>query len=55
MTMSKLDKFQKFFKCFNGTSISTFFILPSAGALPVIFILDLNDSESAKAVFGSSL
>ena len=35
--------------------ISTFFLLPSLGVFPVIFILDLNDSESAKLAFGSSL
>ena len=31
-----------------------FFSLPTAGVFPVIFILDLNDSESAKLSFGSS-
>ena len=46
---------QKLLKYFNGTIISTPFVLPSAGALPVIFILDLNDSESVKLSFGSSL
>ena len=35
--------------------ISTFFLLPSLGVFPVIFILDLNDSEYAKLAFGSSL
>ena len=47
--------FQKLLKYFNGTIISTFFVLPSAGVFPVIFILDLNDSECAKLSFGSSL
>ena len=46
---------QKLFKYFNGTIISTSFSLPAAGVFPVIFILDLNDSESAKLSFGSSL
>ena len=46
---------QKLLKYFNGTIISTFFSLPAAGVFPVIFILDLNDSESAKLSFGSSL
>ena len=46
---------QKLLKYFNGTIISTSFVLPSAGVFPVIFILDLNDSESAKLSFGSSL
>ena len=42
-------------QCFNGKIISTSFVLPSLGAFPVIFILDLNDSESVKLSFGSSL
>ena len=46
---------QKLLKYFNGTIISTSFSLPSLGVFPVIFILDLNDSESAKLSFGSSL
>ena len=37
--------FQKLRKYFNGTAISTFFVLPSAGVFLVILILDLNDSE----------
>ena len=45
----------KLLKYFNGTAISTFFVLHSAGLLPVIFILDLNDSESVKLLFGLSL
>ena len=35
--------FQKLLKFFNGTAISTFFVLPAAGVFPVILILDLND------------
>ena len=46
---------QKLLEYFNGTIISTSFVLPSAGVIPVIFILDLNDSESVKLSFGSSL
>ena len=62
--ISKLIKgISKFFK--NYLSIfsnyyyevitATSFVLPSAGVLSVIFILDLNDSESAKLTYGSSL
>ena len=47
--------FQKLLKYFNGTIISTSFVLPIAGVFPVIFTLDLNDSESAKLSFDSSL
>ena len=39
----------------NGTIISTSFILPSAEAFPVIFILHLNDLKFTKLLFGSSL
>ena len=46
---------QKVLKYFNGTIVSKFFILPSAGVFPVIFTFYLNDSESAKLLFGSSL
>ena len=46
---------QKLLKYFNGTIILTSFLLSSAGAFPVIFILDLNDSEFVKLSFGSSL
>ena len=46
---------QKLLKYFNRTIISTSFSLPPAGVLPVIFILDLNDLEFAKLLFGSSL
>ena len=38
---------QKLLKYFHGTIISTSFVFPSAGVYPVIFILDLNDSEFA--------
>ena len=46
---------QKLLKHFNSTVISKSFILPSAGFFPVIFNLDLNDLESNKLLFGSSL
>ena len=46
---------KKLLKYFNGTIISTSFSLPAAGVFPVTFILDLNDLESAKLSFGSSL
>ena len=46
---------EKLLKHFNGTANSTSFVLQSAGVFPVIFILDLNDSESAILIFGSSL
>ena len=42
---------QKLCKYFNGTIISPSFSLPAAGVFLVIFILDLNDSESAKLSF----
>ena len=45
----------KLLKYFNGTIISTSFVLPSAGVLPVMLILDLNNSESVKLSFRSSL
>ena len=32
-----------------------FFSLPAAGVFPVVFIADLNDLESVKLSFGSSL
>ena len=58
MTMLKKTSisrvFQKLLECFNGTIILTSFLLPLAGVLPVIFTLDLNDSEFAKLWFGSS-
>ena len=46
---------QKCLKYFNGTIISTIFVFLSAGVFPVIFTLDLNDSESAMLSLGSSL
>ena len=46
--------YQKLLKHFKDNTILTFFVLPSAGLLPVL-ILDLNDLESAKEAFGSSL
>ena len=46
---------QKLLKYFNGTIISTSIVLPATGVFPVIFSLDLNDSESVKLSFGSSL
>ena len=46
---------QNLLKYLNGTIISTSISLPPAGVFPVSFILDLNDSESAKLSFGSSL
>ena len=45
---------QKLFKYFNGTIILTSFVLPPAGVFPVIFTLDLNDSEFTKLSIGSS-
>ena len=45
----------KLLKYFNGTIISKSFSLPAARVFPVIFVLDLHDSESAKLSFGSSL
>ena len=46
---------QKLLKHFNGTIISTLFSLSLFGVFPVIFILDLNDSESARLSSGSYL
>ena len=46
---------QKLIKYFNGTIISTSFVLASAGLFPVIFILDLNGLKSVNLSFGSSL
>ena len=46
---------QKLLKHFNGTIISTSFVLPSGGVFPVTFILDLSDSGSFKLSFGSFL
>ena len=46
---------QKLLKYFNGTIISTSFVLPAAGVFPVVFILDLNDSDCVMLSLGSSL
>ena len=46
---------QKLLKYFDGTAISTPSVLPSPGIFPVIFTLVLNDSQSVKVIFGSSL
>ena len=35
--------------------ISTSFVLPSTGVFPVIYIIDLNDSESVRLSFSASL
>ena len=45
----------KLLQYFNGTIISTSFVLPAAGIFPVIFVLDLNDSDCVMVSFGSSL
>ena len=45
----------KLLKYFNGTPISTSSVLTSTGVLPVIFALNLNDSESTMLVIVSSL
>ena len=42
-------------KYFNNTIILTPFVLPSARVFLFIFILALNDSESAKVSLGSFL
>ena len=46
---------QKLLIYFNGTIISTLFVLPAAGVFPVTFILDLNDSDCVMLSLGSSL
>ena len=46
---------QNLLKYFNSTTISTFFILPATGALPIILALNLNDSESVMLTLGSFL
>ena len=46
---------QKLLNYFNGIYILRYFVLPSAGVLRFILILDLSDSESAKLTFGSCL
>ena len=38
-----------------STTISTSFVLPSSGVFAAFFILDLNDSGSAKFAFRTSL
>ena len=45
----------KLLKYFNGTIISTSFVLSSAGVSSIIFTLDLNVSESFQLSSGSSL
>ena len=47
--------FQKLLKYFNGAIISTSFVFRLSGVFPLIYILDLNDSESSMSSFGSSL
>ena len=46
---------RKILKYFIGTIISAVFVLPAAGVFPVVFTLDLNDSETAMLSLGSSL
>ena len=46
---------QKLHKCFNGTIISTSFVLPLLRVFPIIFTFHLNDSESAELFFDLSL
>ena len=46
---------RKLLKCFDGTIVSTSFVLPLAGVFPVISTLNLNYPESVKLLFGSSL
>ena len=46
---------QTLVKYFNGAIISTSFVLPAAGVFPVIFILDLNDSDYVMLLLESSL
>ena len=45
---------QKLLKYFNGTIISTFFVFLLLGVFPVIFTLNLNDSEFGMLSLGSS-
>ena len=47
--------FQEFSKHFNGTAISTSYVLSASGALPVILIMDLTVSGSVILSFCSSL
>ena len=46
---------QNLLKYFNRTAFSTAFVLPSRGVFPVIFILNVNDSEFDRVSFDSSL
>ena len=46
---------QKLLKYFSGTAILTSFVFPTGEVLLVILILYLNDSDSARLSFGSSL
>ena len=46
---------QKLLKYFNGTAISTFFVLPLPGVFSVTLFLILNDSEFCIVLFGPSL
>ena len=46
---------QKLLKYFNGTAISTSFLLTAGGAFPVIFILHLKHSDGVILSFVSSL
>ena len=43
---------QKLLKYFNGTIISTSSVFPLAGAFPVAFILDINDSDQIMLSLG---
>ena len=45
---------KKLLKYFNGAIILTSFVLTLGGVFPVIFILDLNDSDCVITSFGSS-
>ena len=46
---------QKLLQYFDGTAISTFFLLSVSGVFYVNLILDLHDSDSVILTFGSSL
>ena len=45
---------QKWLKYFNGIIPSKSFVFPTAGVFPVIFTLDLNDSDCVMLSLGSS-
>ena len=47
--------FPEFSKYFNGTAISTSYVLSASGALPVMLIMDLTVSDSVILSFCSSL